>query len=139
MRQASPPTRRAAARGGERARALGMKVWPASRWRSAPPASQPFAWAELDELFHVSDVISLHCPLTAETAGLVNRERLQRVRPGAFLVNTSRGGLGVEADLADALDEGRLAGAAADVVARGPGRRDNPPPAARHGPVTADI
>jgi glycerate dehydrogenase len=63
-------------------------------------------------------VISLHCPLTEQTAGLVNRQRL--ARPSAFLINTARGGLVVEEDLAEALNSGKLAGAAVDVVAREP-------------------
>jgi glycerate dehydrogenase len=77
-------------------------------------------------VFAGADVISLHCPLTPETAGLVNRRRLARVKPGALLVNAARGGLVVEADLADALNEGRLAGAAVDVVSHEPIQSDNP-------------
>jgi glycerate dehydrogenase len=111
---------------GELAHAFGMNVLAHGRSRAAPPMYEPFAWVELEELFARADVISLHCPLTAETAGLVNRERLQRVRPGAFLVNTSRGGLVVEHDLAEALRKGRLAGAAVDVVSHEPIRPDNP-------------
>ncbi len=60
-------------------------------------------------------MISLHCPLTEQTVGLVNRQRLRLARPGAFLINTARGGLVVEEDLAEALNSGRLAGAAVDV------------------------
>jgi glycerate dehydrogenase len=124
---------------GELAHAFGMGVLAHARSRARPPDYRPFAWADLDELFARSDVISLHCPLTAETAGLVNRERLRLVRPGAFLVNTSRGGLVVEADLAEALNEGRLAGAAADVVSHEPIRPDNPLLAARNCLVTPHI
>src|SRR5262249_36956034 len=75
---------------GELAHAFGMEVLACSRSRSGPPNYGPFAWADLDELFARSDVISLHCPLTSETAHLVNRRRLRLVRPGAFLINTSR-------------------------------------------------
>jgi glycerate dehydrogenase len=106
---------------GEVAHALGMAVLAHSRSHSPSPAYQPFAWAGLDELFARADVISLHCPLTAETAGLVN---------------TSRGGLVIEADLAEALNEGRLAGAAVDVVSREPIRSDNPLLAARNCRIT---
>ena len=63
-------------------------------------------WCELDDLFARSDVISLHCPLTPQTAGLVNRERLEKMKPTAFLINTARGPLVVDADLAQALDAG---------------------------------
>ncbi len=124
---------------GELAHAFGMHVLAHSRSRSSPPASVPFAWAGLDELFARADVISLHCPLTAETAGLVCRERLQRVRPGALLINTSRGGLVVEQDLAEALNAGRLAGAAVDVVTSEPIRPDNPLLAARNCLITPHI
>jgi glycerate dehydrogenase len=108
------------------AQAFGMRILVHSRSRSAPPDDLPFAWASMDELFSRADVISLHCPLTAQTSGLVNRERLRLVRPGAFLLNTSRGGLIVEQDLAEALNAGRLAGAAVDVVTQEPIGPDNP-------------
>jgi glycerate dehydrogenase len=124
---------------GELAHAFGMAVLANGRSQAAPPAYRPFTWAELDDLFARSDVVSLHCPLTPETAGLVNRGRLRRVRPGAFLLNTARGGLVVEADLADALNEGRLAGAAVDVVSQEPVRPDNPLLAARNCLVTPHI
>jgi glycerate dehydrogenase len=124
---------------GELAHAFGMSVLAQSRSQSAPPPYQLFAWAGVDELFARADVITLHCPLTPETAGLVNRERLQRVRPGALLLNTARGGLVVEQDLADALNEGRLAGAAVDVVAQEPIRPDNPLLSARNCLITPHI
>lgn len=116
---------------GKMARAFGMDVLVCSRSRAAP--------ASLDELFARADVISLHCPLTADTAGLVNRERLRRVKPSTLLVNTSRGGLIVERDLAEALNEGRLAGAAVDVVSREPITADNPLRTARNCLITPHI
>ena len=73
-----------------------------------------------------SDVVSLHCPLTAENAGFVDAALLARVKPTAFLINTARGGLVDEAALAAALAAGRLAGAAVDVVSREPIPADNP-------------
>jgi glycerate dehydrogenase len=100
---------------GELAHAFGMGVLAHTRSPAAPPAYQPFAWAGPDELFAHADVISLHCSLNPETAGLVNRERLQRVRPGAFLINTSRGGLIVEEDLADALKPLTIMGRPSDI------------------------
>lgn len=124
---------------GELAHAFGMRVLAHSRSRPAPPAYQPFGWADRDELFSRSDVISLHCPLTAETTGLVNRERLQSVRREAFLLNSSRGGLVVEQDLAEALNGGRLAGAAVDVVTQEPIRLDNPLLTARNCLITPHI
>jgi glycerate dehydrogenase len=124
---------------GELAHAFGMSILAHSRSHSAPPPYQPFAWVRLDELFAQADVISLHCPLTPETAGLVNRERLRSVRSSAFLLNTARGGLVVEQDLAEALNEGRLAGAAVDVVAQEPIRPDNPLLTARNCLITPHI
>jgi len=111
---------------GELAHALGMSVLAVRPTRGEAPAYQPFAWASVDEVFARTDVITLHCPLTPETAGLVNRRRLECVKPGAFLLNAARGGLIVEVDLADALNEGRLAGAAVDVVSDEPIQQDNP-------------
>jgi glycerate dehydrogenase len=124
---------------GELAHAFSMGVLAHSRSHAVPPAYQPFAWASVDELFAQADVISLHCPLSPETAGLVNRQRLQRVRPGTFLINTSRGGLVVEQDLAEALNDGRLAGAAVDVVTHEPIRSDNPLLSARNCLITPHI
>jgi glycerate dehydrogenase len=124
---------------GELAHSFGMRVLAHSRSPSAPPAYQPFAWTSLEELFVRADVISLHCPLTDATAGLVNRERLQGVRPEAFLINTSRGGLIIEQDLAEALNSGRLAGAAVDVVSHEPIRPDNPLLSARNCLITPHI
>jgi glycerate dehydrogenase len=124
---------------GELAHAFGMEVLACSRSRAEPPSYQPFTWAALDELFTRSDVISLHCPLTAETSGLVNRQRLRLVKPGAVLINTSRGGLVVEADLAEALDHGQLGGAAVDVVTLEPIRPDNPLRTARNCIITPHI
>jgi glycerate dehydrogenase len=124
---------------GEIAHAFGMAVLAHGRSRPAPPNYGPFAWADLDELFARADVISLHCPLTVETAGLVNRERLRLVRPSAFLLNTARGGLVVEEDLAEALNAGRLAGAAVDVVSREPIRPDDPLLTARNCLITPHI
>jgi glycerate dehydrogenase len=124
---------------GELAHAFGMRVLAHSPSQAKAPAYQPFAWAGLDELFAEADVISLHCPLTPETAGLVNRERLQRVKRGAFLLNTSRGGLVVEQDLAEALNAGQLAAAAVDVVAQEPLRPDNPLLSARNCLITPHI
>jgi phosphoglycerate dehydrogenase-like enzyme len=79
----------------------------------------------LAELVSNSDVISLHVPLTPETAGLVDAEFLSRVRPGAVLVNTSRGGVVDESSVVEALDSGRLSAAGLDVHAREPASADN--------------
>jgi glycerate dehydrogenase len=100
---------------------------------------ESIACVGLDELFTRSDVISLHCPLTHETEGMVNAARLAMVKPSCFLINTSRGGLVIEADLATALNSGRLAGAAVDVVSHEPIQPDNPLLTARNCLITPHI
>jgi phosphoglycerate dehydrogenase-like enzyme len=80
----------------------------------------------LDELLARSNVVSLHVPLTDATRGMVNREFLSKMQPGSYLINTSRGGLVVEADLRDALRSGHLSGAGLDVLSREPPDPDNP-------------
>ena len=97
-----------------------------TRSRKATSTDKTVTWCELDELFARADVISLHCPLTDQNRGLVNRDRLRHVRPGAFLINTARRALVVEDDLAEALNAGRLAARAVDVVSTEPIRPDNP-------------
>ncbi|MGI5888603.1 MAG: phosphoglycerate dehydrogenase [Oscillospiraceae bacterium] len=78
----------------------------------------------LDELFHESDVISLHCPLTPETAGIINRDSIARMKDGVFIINTSRGGvLDVDA-LKEGLDSGKVAGAGLDVHPQEPTPHD---------------
>ncbi len=124
---------------GHIANALGMGVIVFSRSRLVHPGYSPFSYLDLDELFARADVISLHCPLNDQTAGLVNAERLRRVKPEAFLINTSRGGLVVEADLAEALNASRLAGATVDVVSQEPIRAENPLLLARNCLITPHI
>lgn len=80
----------------------------------------------LEALLAESDVVSLHCPLTPETQGIINRERLSQMKRSAFLLNTSRGPLIVEQDLADALNSGQIAGAGLDVLSVEPPAKDNP-------------
>jgi glycerate dehydrogenase len=84
-------------------------------------------------------VVSLHCPLTPDTHGLINRTALARMKPTAFLINTSRGKLIVDQDLADALNEGRLAGAALDVLTTEPPEADSPLIKAKNCIVTPHI
>lgn len=80
----------------------------------------------LDELVAESDYVSLHLPLTPSSRGMVNSAFLERMKPGSYLVNTARGGLVVEADLASALQSGRLAGAGLDVLEHEPPRPECP-------------
>jgi glycerate dehydrogenase len=123
----------------ELAHAFGMKILAHDSFERPLSSGLAVEWCELDDLFARSDVISLHCPLTPQTAGLVKRERLLKMKPTAFLINTARGPLIVDAELAQALDEGRLAGAAVDVVSVEPIRMDNPLHRARNCVVTPHI
>jgi glycerate dehydrogenase len=109
----------------EIARALGMQVQAAG---AAPKAGDPdwLGRVPLDELFRSSDVVSLHCPLSETTRGLVSAQRLASMRSSALLINAGRGPLVVEADLADALERGVIAGAALDVLSSEPPGPDNP-------------
>ncbi len=111
---------------GAAVHALGARVLGSSRSRRNAPEWSPFEWAEIDAIFEQSDVVSLHCPQTPETTGLVNAERLGRMKPGAFIINTARGGLINEAELAEALRTDRIGGAALDVISAEPMRADNP-------------
>lgn len=108
------------------AHCMGMKVIAHVPRPKPAPGYESFAFASLENLFRQADVISLHCPLTPENQGMVNSSLLSLVKPGALLINTARGGLVAEQDLADALRQGRLAGAGLDVVAREPMTEDNP-------------
>ena len=111
---------------GEIAHAFGMSVSAFDAKPGPPPDYTPFAYLQLDDIFRRSDVVSLHCPLTSSTMRLVDSDRLRLMKSSAFLVNTSRGKLIDQADLADALARGRLAGAALDVVWDEPIFPDNP-------------
>lgn len=106
----------------EVARAFGMKVIAHDPGTTELKDGTPVL--PLEELLRTSDVVSLHCPLTSETRGLLNAERLALMKSSAFLLNTARGPLIVEQDLANALNEGKLAGAGIDVLPQ------EPPPAA---------
>ena len=95
--------------------------------------------ATLDELFAESDVISLHCPLTPDTKELVNANRLKTMKRSAILINTGRGPLVNEQDLADALNEGRIAGAGLDVLSVEPSVAGNPLLSAKNCFITPHI
>jgi glycerate dehydrogenase len=110
----------------EIALAFQLRVIAADAVRSSVRDWPGFRWCEVDELLPQADVVSLHCPLLPETQGIVNAKSLSMMKPSAFLINTSRGPLVKEQDLADALNNGRLAGAAVDVLSSEPPSLDNP-------------
>lgn len=93
----------------------------------------------LDQLLGQSDFVSLHCPLTEATAGLIHAGTLAKMKPGAFLVNTSRGALINEPDLAAALNAGTIGGAGLDVLADEPAKSDNPLLSARNCFITPHL
>jgi glycerate dehydrogenase len=118
--------------------ALGMKVIANRRtWKETPiegvtPASQ-------EEVFAQSDVLSLHCPLTEDTKHIINAQNIAKMKPTALLINTARGPLVNEAELAAALNDGRLAGAGLDVLSAEPPPADNPLLTAKNCYITPHI
>ncbi|HEY0651431.1 2-hydroxyacid dehydrogenase [Phenylobacterium sp.] len=103
--------------------ALGARIVYTAR---GPKPGLPGRFVTLAELLAEADIVSLHVPLMAETEGLIGREALAAMRPGAILVNTARGGLVDEAALVEALRSGRLGGAGLDVFAAEPVNPANP-------------
>lgn len=119
------------------ASAFGMKVLVHTRTR--PAGIEGISFVDFDELIRRSDIISLHCPLTDETKEMINRQSIEMMKDGAFLINTSRGLLLNEADVAAALNSAKLAGAAVDVLSVEPARADNPLLSARNCIITPHI
>lgn len=110
---------------GRIAKAMGMRVlaydvYPSDAGRTVGE------YTDLDTLLRESDVVSLHCNLTAENTGLINKQTIEAMKDGAILINNARGQLIVEQDVADALNSGKLAAAGLDVVSTEPIRSDNP-------------
>ena len=120
------------------AQAFGMEV---CVYSSKPQFALPsgIKKMELDELFGECDVVSLHCPLTPDTKEMVNAERLSKMKPNAILINTGRGPLINEQDLADALNEGKIAAAGLDVLSVEPSVEGNPLLGARNCFITPHI
>lgn len=108
------------------AQALGMKVLAYDAYQKPELESATCKYTDLDTLFAQSDVISLHCPLFPSTQGIINKENIAKMKDGVMIINDSRGPLIVEEDLRDALNSGKVAGAAVDVVSTEPIQMDNP-------------
>ncbi|MHC1721039.1 MAG: D-2-hydroxyacid dehydrogenase [Clostridiaceae bacterium] len=113
-------------RTGKIAQALGMNVLAHDINKDSQLESETCRYAELEEIFDKSDVITLHCPLFPATAGIINKKNIEKMKDGVMIINNSRGQLVVEEDLRDALNSGKVAGAACDVVSTEPIRTDNP-------------
>ncbi len=107
------------------ARHFGMDVF-AFTSKNSSDLPEGIQKTTLDGLLAVSDILTLHCPLTDDTLHLINRERLEKMKPGAILINTGRGPLVDEQAVADALKSGRLAAYGADVMINEPPETDNP-------------
>lgn len=108
------------------AQAFGMNILACSRNRNVSLESETCHYADLDELLANSDVISLHCPLLPETQGMINKKTIAKMKDNVMILNSSRGPLIVEEDLMEALNNGKVGGAAVDVVSVEPMKADNP-------------
>jgi glycerate dehydrogenase len=123
---------------GAIAKTLGMKVI-AHDSRPDETGGQIACYVSLDELFARSEVICLHCPLFPETTGIINKAAIAKMKDGVIIINNSRGQLVVEADLADALNRGKVYAAGLDVVSTEPIRADNPLLSAKNCIITPHI
>lgn len=108
------------------AKSFGMRVLACTSRTQGQSTADGVTFAPMERVLAGADVLSLHCPLTPATEGMINRETLALMKDGALLVNTARGQLLVESDVRDALVSGKLGGAAVDVVSVEPIRPDNP-------------
>jgi len=121
---------------GRIADAMGMRVIANDSYQADPPAYPGFRFTGLEDLLRDSDVVSLHSPLLPETQNMINARTLALMKPAAFLINTSRGPLVADRDLAEALNAGRLAGAGLDVLSEEPPGEQNPLLAAKNCLIT---
>jgi glycerate dehydrogenase len=107
-------------------KAMGAELLVNSRHPKPELEDENTHYVSLDELFRRSDILSLHCPLNEDSRGIVNRETLAKMKDGAILINTARGGLIVEEDVAEALRSGKLRALGQDAFAAEPIRPDSP-------------
>jgi glycerate dehydrogenase len=108
------------------AQALGLNVLAYDSYQNPALVSETCKYVTFGELQANSDIISLHCPLTDSTKGIINNDTISEMKDGVMIINTSRGPLVVEQDLCDALNSGKVAGAAVDVVSAEPIAENNP-------------
>lgn len=120
------------------AKALGMNIL-ATGSKPCPEGEALATYVDLDTLLKNADVISLHCPLFPETQGIINKETIAKMKDGVILLNTSRGPLLVEEDVAAALNTGKIAAAGMDVVSKEPITADNPLLSAKNCFITPHI
>lgn len=123
----------------EIAMALGMNILAYDEYQNKALESDKCRYASLDELLANSDVITLHCPLFPSTEGIINKDNIAKMKDGVMIINNSRGPLIVEEDLRDALNNGKVAGAAVDVVSTEPIRMNNPLLSAKNMIITPHI
>lgn len=112
-------------RTGEIAQSFGMDVLAYDKYQNKDLESATMKYVELKELLEKSDVISLHCPLFESTKGIINKDSIAKMKDGVMIINTSRGPLVVEEELVEALNDGKVAGFAADVLAVEPPQMNN--------------
>ncbi|HEY8423041.1 MAG TPA: D-2-hydroxyacid dehydrogenase [Thermoclostridium sp.] len=121
------------------ARAFGMNVLAYSRSKNINIENDFISYVQFEELLENSDIISLHCPLSESTRGIINKNAIEKMKDGVIIINTARGPLIAEEDLADALNNGKVAGAAVDVVSIEPIRENNPLLTAKNCIITPHI
>lgn len=124
---------------GTIAQAFGMKVLAHDAHPNRDLETDTLKYVELDELLAKSDVISLHCPLFESTMGIINKETIAKMKDGVIIINTSRGPLIMEEDLAEALNNGKVYMAAVDVVSAEPIKANNPLMTAKNCIITPHI
>jgi glycerate dehydrogenase len=107
------------------AQAFGMNILAYSRSKQVGSADETCKYVALEDLLAQSDIISLHCPLTEATKGIINKNTISKMKDGVMIINTARGQLIVEEDLVAALNSGKVAGAALDVVSSEPIEKNN--------------
>lgn len=121
------------------AMAFGMNIMAVDAYPNKDLENDQFKFVELEEMLSNADVISLHCPLFESTKGIINKDNIAKMKDGVILINTSRGPLIVEEDLAEALGSGKVAGAGLDVLSVEPATEDNPLLGAKNCIITPHI